>query len=158
MSEPGSSVGRMGFTSAWAITAHTAPGSHVDEVCAGGADPAFHVLDDVWDGQNEETAFFSIHRKEYAVSSLFHALGPARAALLPGWCGTFLLTPEQVAESLTAVERAFALAPEDRAAAEARDWLSYDAGEESVLDGPPRVWRTAADRGLGLCGVSVHLS
>lgn len=215
MSVPGGSVGRMGFTSAWAITAHTdedvadlaprllpamradrdrpgadrawrewqrdplpdhrswyanhrpaiesfreltAPGSHVDEVCAGGADPAFHVLDDVWDGQNEETAFLSIHTKEYAVSSLFHALGPTRAALLPGWCGTFLLTPEQVADSLTAVERAFAFTPEERAAAEAQDWLSYDAGEESVLDGPPRVWRSAADRGLGLCGVSVHIS
>ncbi|MER6457212.1 hypothetical protein ABT270_32085 [Streptomyces sp900105245] len=43
----------------------------------------------------------------------------------------------------------------DRAVAERRDWLEYSAGEESVLDGPLRLWRLAARRGLGLCGVSV---
>lgn len=136
----------------------TAPGSHVDDVCDGTADPSFYVVDDVWDGQSEDTFFLSVHSKEYALSSLFHAVGPARAALLPGWCGTFLLTPAQVADSLPQVERALTFTPAERAAAEAQDWLDYADGEECVLDGPLRVWRTAARRGLGLCGLSVHLT
>ncbi|MFI1941168.1 hypothetical protein ACH44C_29000 [Streptomyces purpureus] len=69
----------------------TAPGPHVDEVCDGTADPAFYVVDDVWDGQSDAGMFISVHSKEYAVSALFHAVGPDRAALLPGWCGNFLL-------------------------------------------------------------------
>ncbi|MFF3838047.1 hypothetical protein [Streptomyces sp. NPDC001930] len=136
----------------------TAPGAHVDDVCAGRTDPSFYVVDDVWEGQSEDSVFISVHSKEYAVSSLLHALGPSRAALLPGWCGTFLLTPAQVAASLPHVERAFAFTPDERAAAEAQDWLDYATGEESVLDGPLRVWRTAARTGMGLCGLSVHLT
>lgn len=87
--------------------------------------------------------------------SFFHAVGPDRAALLPGWCGTFLLTSAEVRATLPDVERALAFRPVDRAVAERRDWLEYSAGEESVLDGPLRLWRLAARRGLGLCGVSV---
>ncbi|MCX4986083.1 hypothetical protein [Streptomyces sp. NBC_00572] len=136
----------------------TAPGSHVDEMCSGGTDPAFSAVYDVWEGQSEDSMFITVHRKEYAVSSLLHALGPRRAVLLPGWCGTFLLTAAQVAEGLRHVERAFAFTPEERAAAEAQDWLDYAAGEESVLDGPLRIWRTATHRGMGLCGLSVHLA
>lgn len=30
--------------------------------------------------------------------------------------------------------------------------------EESVLDGPLRVWRGAVAKGYGLCGVAVHVS
>ncbi|ROQ36370.1 hypothetical protein EDD98_5466 [Streptomyces sp. PanSC19] len=135
----------------------TAPGHHVDEMCGGSTDPSFCVLDDVWEGQGEDGMFISVHRKEYAVSSLFHALGPARAALLPGWCGTFLLSAAQVRESLPRVERALTFTPAGRAAAEGRDRLDYGENEESVLDGPLRVWRTAARRGLGLCGVAAHL-
>ncbi|MFI0923918.1 hypothetical protein ACH4TP_08320 [Streptomyces sp. NPDC021012] len=135
----------------------TAPGSHVDEVCGGNVDPSFHVLDAVWEGQSDESMFISVHSKEYAVSSLFHAIGPARAALLPGWCGTFLLSAAEVREGLPLVERAFTFTPAERAAAEDQDWLYYGEGEESVLDGPLRVWRTAAREGLGLCGVAVHL-
>ncbi|MGW8763615.1 hypothetical protein ACWGN5_14050 [Streptomyces sp. NPDC055815] len=135
----------------------TAPGAQVDDVCGGMADPSFYVLDDVWEGQDEEGVFLSVHSKEYAVSSLFHAIGPARAALLPGWCGTFLLTAAEVRASLPLVERALAFTPAERAAAEDQDWLFYGEREESVLDGPLRVWRTAARQGLGLCGVSVHL-
>ncbi|WP_369148328.1 hypothetical protein [Streptomyces sp. R44] len=135
----------------------TAPGGRVDDVCGGMADPSFHVLDDVWEGQDEESMFISVHSKEYAVSSLFHAIGPVRAALLPGWCGTFLLTSAEVRESLPLVERALTFTPAERAAAEDQDWLSYGEREESVLNGPLRIWRTAARQGLGLCGVSVHL-
>ncbi|MFC9796936.1 hypothetical protein [Streptomyces sp. NPDC057695] len=135
----------------------TAPGTHVDDLCAGRTDPSFYVVEDLWDGQDEDSVFLSVHSKEYAVSSLFHALGPSRAALLPGWCGTFLLTAAQVAASLADIERAFSFTPSERAAAETQDWLDYTTGEESVLDGPLRVWRTAARAGTGLCGVSVHL-
>ncbi|MGW5777611.1 hypothetical protein [Streptomyces sp. NPDC003863] len=39
----------------------------------------------------------------------------------------------------------------------ARPDLDCTKDEESVLDGPLRAWRTAARRGLGLCGVAVHL-
>ncbi|MFJ5831423.1 hypothetical protein [Streptomyces sp. NPDC093089] len=135
----------------------TAPGSHVDEVCGGMADPSFHVLDDVWEGQGEDEMFISVHSKEYGVSSLFHAIGPTRAALLPGWCGNFLLTPAQVRAALPLVERALTFTPAERAAVEAQDWLEYGEDEESVLDGPLRVWRRATHEGLGLCGVAVHV-
>ncbi|RSS58758.1 hypothetical protein [Streptomyces sp. WAC01280] len=80
------------------------------------------------------------------------------AGLLQGWGGTFLLTPAQVAESLPRIERAFAFTPAERSAAESQDWLDYADGEECVLDGPLRVWRTAAHRGMGLCGLSTHLT
>ncbi|MER5207445.1 hypothetical protein [Streptomyces sp. NPDC002825] len=135
----------------------TAPGRHVDDVCGGTVDPSFDVLDTVWEGQSEESMFVSVHSKEYAVSSLFHAIGPTRAALLPGWCGTFLLSAAEVRDSLPLVERALTFTPAERAAVEDQDWLYYGEGEERVLDGPLRVWRTAVLQGLGLCGVSVHL-
>ncbi len=137
----------------------TAPGPAVDDVCGGVQDPGFHVLDDLWDDDlDHEDVFFSVHSKEYAVASLFHALGPSRAALLPGWCGNFLLTAAQAAAALPDIERAFTFSAEERAAAEARDWLWYGEREPSVLDGPPRVWRAAVAKGLGLCGVAVHLA
>lgn len=136
----------------------TAPGRHIDDVCDGTADPAFYVVDDVWDGRSREEMFLSIHRKEYAVASFFHAIGPARAALLPGWCGNFLLTAAQVGRYLPRVERALSMTAAERAAAVAQDWLDYSPGEEHVLDGPLRVWRAAARRGHGLCGLAVHLS
>ncbi|MEU9854647.1 hypothetical protein [Streptomyces sp. NPDC047974] len=140
----------------------TAPGPEVDEVCAGLRDPGFHVYDDVWnDDLDHEDVFVSVHSKEYAVAALFHALGPARAALLPGWCGNFLLGAAEAAAALPAVERAFAFSVDERAAAERQDWLWYGVGddtEESVLDGPLRVWRRAVAKGYGLCGVAVHVA
>ncbi|WP_158685002.1 hypothetical protein [Streptomyces sp. LaPpAH-108] len=45
-------------------------------------------------------------------------------------------------------------APKD---AERRGGLDYAVGEESVLDGPLRLWRLAAQARLGLCGVSLVL-
>ncbi|MFD5769381.1 hypothetical protein ACFWIN_26670 [Streptomyces sp. NPDC127049] len=137
----------------------TSPGPAVDEVCGGLRDPGFSVLDDVWgDDLDEEDAFLSVHSKEYAVASLFHALGPARAGLLPGWCGNFLLTAAETAATLPAVERAFSFTAAERAEAGTQDWLAYGEREESVLDGPPRVWRAAVGKGYGLCGVAVHLA
>lgn len=71
----------------------TSPGRHVDDLCNGSSDPDFHLADDVWERLPEpEAMFVSVQRKDYAVAALFHAIGPWRAALLPGWCGNFLLT------------------------------------------------------------------
>ncbi|MGW2273215.1 hypothetical protein [Streptomyces yangpuensis] len=136
----------------------TAPGQAVDDVCDGTTDPAFYAVDDVWAELAQEDVFLSVHSKQYAVASFLHAVGPARAALLPGWCGNFLLTSAQVREQLGAVERALSFGPAERAAADARDWLHYAPGEERVLDGPLRMWRHASRNGLGLCGLAVHLS
>ncbi|WP_189600639.1 hypothetical protein [Streptomyces lateritius] len=127
-------------------------------MCDGTADPAFHIVDDVWQGQSLDGMFISVHSKQYAVASLFHALGPDRAALLPGWCGNFLLTSAEVRTYLPRVEHALSFGTVERALADAQDWLHYSKGEESVLDGPLRVWRAAAQSGLGLCGVALHLS
>ncbi|MFD6967343.1 hypothetical protein [Streptomyces sp. NPDC059979] len=136
----------------------TRPGRHVDDLCVGAADPDFHVMEDIWDRQPDPAAMFvSLHRKEYPVSALFHALGPERAALLPGWCGNFLLTAAEVRRSLPQVERALGFGPGERERAERQDWLDYGARDESVLDGPLRAWRAAARAGLGLCGVACHV-
>ncbi|MEU8484032.1 hypothetical protein [Streptomyces sp. NPDC048641] len=137
----------------------TACGDHVQELYDGSSpDDGFWLVRDVW----EETAdtdvmFMSVQNKDYAVASLFHAIGPRRAALLPGWCGNFLLTSTQVQETLPRVERALTFTREEWAAAQDQDWLEYAPDEESVLEGPLRVWRRAAEAGLGLCGVAVKI-
>ncbi len=136
----------------------TTPGLDVDDLCSGVVDPDFYVIDDVWAKAPIEDMFISIHSKAYAVESLFHAIGPARAALLPGWCGNFLLTSAQVRRTLPHVERALTFTDDERSAADDQDWLHYSPEEESVLDGPLRAWRAAADNGRGLCGVAVHIS
>ncbi|MER6432599.1 hypothetical protein ABT272_33465 [Streptomyces sp900105245] len=132
-------------------------GGHVQRMYDGlSEDDPFSLLDDVW-GQEDigDRVFLAVRSKDWAVWSFFHAVGPDQAALLPGWCGTFLLTSAEVRDTLPDVERALTFRPADRAVAERRDWLEYSDGEESVLDGPLRLWRLAARRGLGLCGVSV---
>ncbi|MGW0186324.1 hypothetical protein ACWDV7_11290 [Streptomyces sp. NPDC003362] len=81
-----------------------------------------------------------------------------RAGLLPRadrGCGNFLLTSAEVRRTLPAVERALTFTPEARAAAEDQDWLDHGDDEESVPDGPLRMWRQAAADGRGLCGASV---
>ncbi|MBL1097560.1 hypothetical protein [Streptomyces coffeae] len=137
----------------------TTAGEHMQELYSGGdRDDPFWIVDDVWErGADPDRMFFSAHRKDYAVASLFHAIGPSRAALLPGWCGNFLLTSAQIRQTLPLVERALGFTPEERIAAEEQDRLDYSADEESVLDGPLRQWRDAAAAGLGLCGAALHL-
>ncbi|MFJ9814849.1 hypothetical protein ACIRU3_06180 [Streptomyces sp. NPDC101151] len=132
-------------------------GDHVQKMYDGlSADDPFCMLDDVW-GQEDigDRLFLSVQSKDWAVLSFLHAVGPARAVLLPGWCGNFLLTSAEVRETLPRVGQALTFDPGERAAAERRDWLGHGAEEESVLDGPLRMWRLAADSGLGLCGVSL---
>lgn len=131
-------------------------GGHVQKMYDGlSCDDPFSLLDDVW-GQDgiEDRLFLSVHSKDWAVQSFFHAIGPARAALLPGWCGNLLLSSGDVRDALPRVERALSFSPAERAAAQGRDWLGHSPGDESVLDGPLRMWRLAADTGMGLCGVS----
>ncbi|MFF8860548.1 hypothetical protein ACF08B_00665 [Streptomyces sp. NPDC015139] len=132
-------------------------GGHVQRMYDGlSEDDPFSLLDDVW-GQEDigDRVFLGVRSKDWAVRSFFHAVGPDRAALVPGWCGNFLLTSAEVRDTLPDVVRALTFGPVERAVAERRDWLEYSDGEESVLDGPLRLWRLAARRGLGLCGVSV---
>ncbi|GGZ24704.1 hypothetical protein GCM10010300_80210 [Streptomyces olivaceoviridis] len=136
----------------------TASGEHVQKLYDGLPPDDFSLLNGVWDRiADAEDIFLSVQSKEYALRSFFHAIGPARAILLPGWCGNFLLTSSQVRETLPAVEQALGFTAKERAQAEDQDWLDYGDGEESVLDGPLRMWRQAAADARGLCGVSVTI-
>jgi PAS domain-containing protein len=152
--------GRSGWGEADALNSFhelTASGEHVQKMYDGlSPEDDFSLLADVWDlVTGAEEIFLSVQSKEFALRSFFHAIGPDRAALLPGWCGNFLLTSAEVRATLPAVERALGFTPKERAAAENQDWLEYRDDEESVLDGPLRMWRQAAADGRGLCGVSV---
>ncbi|MEU0371038.1 hypothetical protein ABZ070_12390 [Streptomyces sp. NPDC006283] len=126
----------------------------------GGSSPDddFWLVRDVWErGEDPERMFLSIQNKDYAIASFLHAVGPRRTALLPGWCGNFLLTSTEVRQTLPRVELALSFTPEERRAVQERDWLDYLPDEESVLDGPLRQWRQAAEAGLGLCGVALTI-
>ncbi|MFJ9846018.1 hypothetical protein ACIRYZ_37370 [Kitasatospora sp. NPDC101155] len=68
------------------------------------------------------------------------------------------LSSAQVRQTLPRVERALTFTEDERSAADAQDWLHYSPEGECVLDGPLRVWRTAAENGSGLCGLAVHVS
>ncbi|MET9881965.1 hypothetical protein ABZZ20_02190 [Streptomyces sp. NPDC006430] len=139
----------------WSLTR---PGEHVDDVCNGITDPGFHVMENIWEPEPDRADMFvSVHSKDYAVAALFHAIGPDRAALLPGWCGNVLLSATEVRRTLPDVERALTFTPGERARVAERDWLDYGARDERVIDGPLRVWRTAAASGRGLCAVALHV-
>jgi hypothetical protein len=115
----------------------TTGGGHVQKMYDGLPPDDFSLLTDVWDlVTGPEEIFISVQSKEFALQSLFHAIGPGRAAALPGWCGNFLLTSAEVHETLPAVERALTFTPRERAAAEAQDWLDYCEDEENVPGGP----------------------
>ena len=130
----------------------------VGSACYGSVGDKFCVIADVWERQPEpDQMYFCVKRKENPVAALFHAIGPERAAQLPGWCGNFLLAPAEVRESLPQVERALTFNPEERHAIDDQDWLDYDSDEENIVDGPLRVWRWAAATGLGLCGLATYV-
>ncbi|GAA1894692.1 hypothetical protein [Streptantibioticus ferralitis] len=136
----------------------TASGQYIQEMYDGGGCDEFWLIEDVWGvSEDAERMFLSVQSKTHALSAFFHAIGPNRAALLPGWCGNFLLTSAEVRDSLPQVERALTFTDEERAAAASRIWLDDGPDEESVLDGPLRQWRQAAAAGLGLCGVSLTI-
>ncbi|MFG3016785.1 hypothetical protein ACGFZB_41310 [Streptomyces cinerochromogenes] len=137
----------------------TASGEHVQKMYDGlSPDDDFSLLTDVWDLVTDaDDIFISVQSKEFALRSFFHAIGPDRAALLPGWCGNFLLTSAEVRKTLPAVEQALGFTAKERSEAEDQDWLDYSDDEESVLDGPLRIWRRATADARGLCGVSVTI-
>ncbi|MFJ6539582.1 hypothetical protein ACIQMP_02955 [Streptomyces sp. NPDC091385] len=134
-------------------------GGHVQRLYRGLTDDdPFCVMDDVWGQEGvEERLFFSAFSKDWAVRGLFQAVGPARAALLPGWCGNFVLTSAEVRDTLPRIEEALSCGPLEKADADRRSGLDYLPDEESVLDGPLRMWRLAAQARIGLCGVSLVL-
>ncbi|MFE8950362.1 hypothetical protein [Streptomyces sp. NPDC007856] len=86
----------------------TASGEHMQKMYDGlSPDDDFSLLTDVWDlVTGSEDIFISVQSKEFALGSFFHAIGPDRALLLPGWCGNFLLNSAEVRQTLPAVERA----------------------------------------------------
>ncbi|KPI01909.1 hypothetical protein OV450_4799 [Actinobacteria bacterium OV450] len=115
-------------------------------------------MDDIWEPEPDAAdMFLSVHRKDYAVTALFHAVGPARAALLPGWCGNALLTAEEVRRTLPDVERALTFTREERARVGDQDRLDYGCRDEPVTDGPLRIRRSAAAAGGGICAVALHI-
>ncbi|CAM5280641.1 hypothetical protein KAURM247S_04423 [Kitasatospora aureofaciens] len=96
-------------------------------------------------------------RKGYPAAAMAFALGPQRNAELPGWFGDLILTPEQVRQTLPAVERAFTWTPHTRRQAEQLLTAAlYPEGDrediDALLDGVPPVWRAAAEAGRGLLG------
>ncbi|MFF0447986.1 hypothetical protein ACFYT4_16520 [Streptomyces sp. NPDC004609] len=136
----------------------TATAERITDMCHGGGG-GFQVEGDVWKRQPDPSVmFFSSHRRTFPVGSLFHAIGPERAAQLPGWCGNFLLTSREVREALPHVERALTFGPGERAGVDAQDWLAYRPDHESVIDGPLRVWHQAARARHGLCGLALYLN
>ncbi|MFI9723809.1 hypothetical protein ACIHFE_29825 [Streptomyces sp. NPDC052396] len=137
----------------------TASGRYIQDMYNGsGRDDDFWIVEDVWQATRDpEEMFLSIQSKTYALSAFFHAIGPHRAALFPGWCGSFLLTSAEVRDTLSRVEQALAFTDEERAATMRQIWLDDSPDDESVLDGPIRQWRQAARTGLGLCGISLTI-
>ncbi|GAA2073287.1 hypothetical protein GCM10009801_26480 [Streptomyces albiaxialis] len=95
--------------------------------------------------------FAAAARKDNPVAALFHALGPARAAALPGWAGDAVLTPAELRAALPRTEAALAFTAPERATALARaaEWPETD-DPAGLLDGPLRVVREAAASGHGL--------
>ena len=53
------------------------------------------------------------------------------------------------------MEETLTFTPEERAVADAEDWLEYRSDEEHIIDGYLRVWRRAAADGLDLCGLTL---
>ncbi|MFG3252662.1 hypothetical protein [Streptomyces sp. NPDC048172] len=95
--------------------------------------------------------FTSSARKDNPVAALFHALGPERAAALPGCLGDAVLTAAELRAALPRVEAALAFtAPErETALARAADWPEAE-DPAALLDEPLRVLREAAASALGL--------
>jgi hypothetical protein len=54
-------------------------------------------------------------RKGSPVAALFHGIGPARAQMLPGWLGNFLLAPDEVRALKPRAEQALTLSAEETA-------------------------------------------
>ncbi|MEU1800518.1 hypothetical protein [Streptomyces sp. NPDC019937] len=120
------------------------------------SDHELHVME-WWDRFDPDIEpYIAAVRKDNPVAALFHGLGPARAAALPGWAGDVVLTSDEVRRLLPAVEGALAVTGAERARVLARidDWPG-DKEPEDILDGPLRAWRNAAGAGAGLLAARV---
>ncbi|WP_159073651.1 hypothetical protein [Streptomyces sp. RTd22] len=116
-----------------------------------------HVME-WWDRFSDNVdPFIEAYRKDNPVAALFHGLGPARAAALPGWAGDAVLTSAEVRRLLPAVEAAFAMTGAERTRVLARidDWPSLQEEPEELLDQPLRVWRDTAGAGMGLLAARI---
>jgi hypothetical protein len=102
--------------------------------------------------------YFVVTGRLNPTAALFHGLGPARVAALPGYFGNFLLNAAETREALPAVVQAFTLDAAEREAAviRMRDWatMGADLDAEALLRDLPRVWEEAVQNGLGLCGLN----
>ncbi|WP_328861417.1 hypothetical protein [Streptomyces sp. NBC_00306] len=108
-----------------------------------------------------DAAFAAAARKGDPAVALYYGLGAEAAARLPGWFGDFLLTAAEVRAVLPHAESVLAVNGPRRAEILGRIdvWMSamsdepgFDAG--TLLDGPLRVLRYAAEHGAGAVGVS----
>ncbi|GAA2805347.1 hypothetical protein GCM10010441_32720 [Kitasatospora paracochleata] len=106
------------------------------------------------------THFAAVLRKTDPATALCYALGHDAALQLPGMLGDFLLTAQEVRDSLPAAERVLDLSGRRRAEVLAgiTDWIAatgdapgYDPAE--LLDGPLRMLRLAAATGAGAAGL-----
>ncbi|WP_322761877.1 hypothetical protein [Frankia sp. Cr2] len=101
---------------------------------------------ELWDFSNECASELltdvQVTRRVPAPEALFHAIGPARARLLPGFLGNFVLTSGQLAAALPGILAAFAFSPHERGQVRGRvdealaDSAPCDA--DDVLDALPR--------------------
>lgn len=103
-------------------------------------------------------------RKGSPVAALFHGIGPARARLLPGWLGNFLLTPDEVRSLEPQIKDALSMPADEhaRVVQRIRDWLNTmgDSGDkeaDQLVSDPLRTWRAAVEAGAGLCASQTWL-
>ncbi|MER7689923.1 hypothetical protein [Streptomyces sp. NPDC097610] len=120
-----------------------------------------HLLHTVPQQESEGLFCAAVPRGDGA-AALMWGLGLDTALRLPGCCGQFLLDTTQVRAALPAAEQALVLSPPRRAhvAARIRLWLDEMADDpnhdiDELIDGPLRVLRYAARRGVGAVGLTL---
>jgi hypothetical protein len=107
--------------------------------------------------------FVAVTRRCDPVAALFHGLGPARAAALPGFFGDFILSSDEAGAALPALRAALTFRPgaeREAATARMRDWLfnlgDADQEPDELFGGLLPCWEHAVRLGLGLSGVTEH--
>ncbi|MFD9128198.1 hypothetical protein [Kitasatospora sp. NPDC059571] len=128
--------------------------SEVDEF----QDHLFHAVPQ----QEGEGLFCAAVPRGDGAAALMWALGLDTTLRLPGCCGQFLFDASQARSALPAAEQALAMDPPRRAhvAARVRQWLDEMADDpnhdiDELIDGPLRVLRYAARKGVGAVGLTL---
>ncbi|WP_035839022.1 hypothetical protein [Kitasatospora azatica] len=131
----------------------------VESAAPSALDERICLVYEAWEhGRDESLPYLVVSsRNSYPAAAMAFALGPERFAHLPGWIGDIILTPDQVRQSLPAIERAFSWSTQSRRQAERLLAAALrDEGEQAdidaLLDGVPPVWRAAAEADRGLLG------